>query len=1339
MSLLEKKLLSENIKILDKNRFQEFCKVFIQIHNSKYIGIRRHGATSDGKTRKGTPDFIKITDEGDQIALECSIQQDYWRVSRDMTRIDTWKPYKDAKKCIEKLDNLVEIILCSSQQIPTDKANVEELLIKEIKKLNSSIIVTIFSLANFEDIITNSPNLFYEPLKEYLHEAFKVLIQSKKRGLIIDLSKKYSSVLGINQIEGIVNNLGVGTSKNVDKIVLSEAQLDGVRHRLKILPSISTHIRRQYNISYLGDNLAQSVVNIYGIPKSGKTQFVSQILKDLNTIDYDVRWFNAPISEAAYVSFLDIILRDLLHNFSIEKVNDVLNGDIQLDNLRDYFIKTAFQRKRYIVVDNFENTIQISSFVKNLSIYLKFLKEFSLSNNTGIIFISNKSLMNTLLPIDREIKIPPWNEEELSFLIKVNEIKIKDDINDYCKILKIKSAGHPLIAISLAKKFVKLADLLLEKEKLTSLYDSDLSGELLKYLFDDISNNDPELKNFIIKASALIFPANIKILNYLSSKIDPKSKSMFKLLFDKLHNNILEGDEKYGYQISYIFSNLAREYLQEDERKSILSHISAYLLRFDSKKIDAVNFNNGLIYAIYSGDIDKALRVAPIFYAALSKQSLDANYIKYFLNYSGLLFESMILPGSKELIYLLHVNLFQIATLRFNIGEKDKALALIDRIIAENPFPENHILFGTMSTDFLYKNIIIWKVFSLCINKDYELALKHLDQLDIDSAKELIAQDKFDPLALVDELLQQVGYKYFPKIYLLAQIKRSLEAMENKWTEILNCFIHYGANLDIHGCTFDESIYEVSGTTEVKNIWRVFCDVSYLQLTMQKKSYFEKNMSLFENFNEISKKYNINSSNLEKLLTFQKADLFYANDRQAEAIKYYYEVLKKEESLSFDTGWCHYRIASATLNLDNAKAHFETAKKIFNDINFSFLASISKGELIIIHYLQDNYKQLISIIEELADAFYLKKDRAYNSSITLALSLATRLKCGIKKEPLPPDEKKYPEFKRGLFLSISKDVDPEAGPLAAYYIIAEDYDAIGFDEASIRTMKKAFYSVAKNDMERDMQLFIGIKLINRLMLNEHNGDDIKSIFSSIFTNDYLTQKDTTDRYIHEGVILKNEKNILEKVFYKDRFDEMLNRLEETLCNLDEERKNWWLSEIYYYRSGIDNYTPLTSLNYEEALMSNILSLKSGNAGFILLSAQRIIYHLYNYIDNIELYFSLHLGIIETLMGEYEGIEQVIKYGKNIIMWSKNMRKYPENKDIDDSLRRTTNAINRLNEYKINLDNIALIIVVYLIGDAKRPKLKPFDNFINSSKDILKKIESSLPKEDISLLRNMKIL
>jgi hypothetical protein len=85
-------LISEALKTFEQGMFQDFCLDFLPLYDFYYDGLQRHGATADGKTRKGTPDLIKTLPSAEQIAVQCSVDANYWKVPQKEKNILNGSP-----------------------------------------------------------------------------------------------------------------------------------------------------------------------------------------------------------------------------------------------------------------------------------------------------------------------------------------------------------------------------------------------------------------------------------------------------------------------------------------------------------------------------------------------------------------------------------------------------------------------------------------------------------------------------------------------------------------------------------------------------------------------------------------------------------------------------------------------------------------------------------------------------------------------------------------------------------------------------------------------------------------------------------------------------------------------------------------------------------------------------------------------------------------------------------------------------------------------------------------------------------------------------------------------
>lgn len=173
-----KLILSNSLKALGQGEFQVLCLSFLPIYDQRYEGLRRHGGTTEGKTRWGTPDLLKTDSEGTQIAVQCSTEDKYWRKPKDKTKIESWKPCIDIIKCVNELKGLNEIVLCTTKEIPTNAPNVERDVIA-FGRTKTKAKITIITLYTLEEELFNKREKYIRVIEQYLSEFYKCLPKIK--------------------------------------------------------------------------------------------------------------------------------------------------------------------------------------------------------------------------------------------------------------------------------------------------------------------------------------------------------------------------------------------------------------------------------------------------------------------------------------------------------------------------------------------------------------------------------------------------------------------------------------------------------------------------------------------------------------------------------------------------------------------------------------------------------------------------------------------------------------------------------------------------------------------------------------------------------------------------------------------------------------------------------------------------------------------------------------------------------------------------------------------------------------------------------------------------------
>ncbi len=312
-----KKLIVDGIKVvldqIDDGQFQLFCLDFLPLYNNTYQGLKRHGGTATGKTRKGTPDLIKTLDNGEQIAVQCSVEKNYWKKPKKEETLDNWKPVSDINDCISKVANLKEIVLCSNQEIPTNLPNVKSEIIQKYKDITIAKI-TPLDRADIERTLIEyiGTSHFEKIAKVYLPEISSLienLKNARENQLAIELTKvkaaPFDAILGIAR-------------EAVGKIVEADAQKEYAIKEINQLRSCFQRaslpplgsLERKISPAISSNNPCGIIQVLTGVPKIGKTCLGSQLARLWDKSGLEVRWFECPI-ETEQKIFIQDLSRDL--------------------------------------------------------------------------------------------------------------------------------------------------------------------------------------------------------------------------------------------------------------------------------------------------------------------------------------------------------------------------------------------------------------------------------------------------------------------------------------------------------------------------------------------------------------------------------------------------------------------------------------------------------------------------------------------------------------------------------------------------------------------------------------------------------------------------------------------------------------------------------------------------------------------------------------------------------------------------------------------------------------------------------------------------------------------
>ena len=399
-----KLILSNSIKAFEQGAFQELCLSFLPLYDKRYKGLERHGATAAGKTRKGTPDLLKIGDQGRQIAVQCSTEDDYWVSPSDPDKRDDWKPIKDVTKCIQDLQDLEEIVLCSNREIPTSRPNTKSEIINWAKDKTDAKI-TLLSISNFEEEILQEKTKYFSVVERHLPE-FNAYLEPVLSDITLKVFRESSASL--DAIEEIVKKVVQSTQGPYGDLYSEAMELASTlksRFQRSKLPEIG-EITRTPQLNALFPDILGKIIGIVGIPKIGKTTWVSQYCHPQNPDVTETLWFETPLHKEYLTEFSTDIERTVLGRLCGPKVgNEFAEGKIYLDELLTILSSVSKPSKKLqVVIDNADRIP--ASQLKPLHLIFSHAAKAWDGNEFGVILVGNRSLKSEGIALDAELRQP---------------------------------------------------------------------------------------------------------------------------------------------------------------------------------------------------------------------------------------------------------------------------------------------------------------------------------------------------------------------------------------------------------------------------------------------------------------------------------------------------------------------------------------------------------------------------------------------------------------------------------------------------------------------------------------------------------------------------------------------------------------------------------------------------------------------------------------------------------------------------------------------------------------------------------------------------------------------
>ena len=1304
-SLIKK--ISEALKLMEQGAFQNFCLNYLPLYNTIYKNLERHGGTVEGKTRKGIPDLIITFNTGEQIAVECSVEKNYWKIYKNRKDLSALKPCKDIDRCLNELSNISEIVLCSNQEIPTDSADSKTKIMQYANgKTNAKITllcctdIEIFLLNNIED-----PN-FRKLFEKHLHNVHEWIIfykgaQRDKLSLELLAEETLSIEVAKRIAEEATDKLFSFEDAKIYALCIIEEF--NSRFERKSLPSTGLVVRNMQ----LPDNLRDPngiIQSVLGVPKIGKTSLVAACAVDLEKRGTLIHWFNCSIEENEMHIFVKEIEKMIWSNFlPKQKVNELMSGTTKIETLEFVYNK---KNPTLIVLD--DAGYLNANALKYLDTILAKLKSLKILSQIGVIFISNKRLKNYCPSISFEFSIPAWNHEDLEKLLSIHLQGVKH-YNDsgYMRQLMIRSAGHPLIALALAKKYLSTSQLLMSVLKTPSLEDEDLTTEVKNLLFRDILSDDQDALYYVLRLSLLTSGANDEIINIIKNKVKPTIGKPFALILDKLSGTIIDGDEQQGYSISFIYKEIAKSVMSSSEKQEFYSIMSSELLTSKGSALNVENVINGIFYAIFANKFADAFYwVATLLYSAIRQKLPIAQ--KHMLIERLELVTIIKQPDDPKLLFIYFTVLNGMAIVYTQIGETKKALELLDKIKMPSIKCDNKQYMENIT--IMNETAKMYKSSLLAVNNPEE-SIKVISNIDFEQARKLpfISNNIYEFIKI---LLNVISIKSIPENFLNKIIEGTNEGDSEGNANLINIALNLGAK------AFKEKINPIEIITSLS----VNSPVSEIMISAFKAQYALENkdsqiaIDLVQQTITSAQNNNLKSKMIESMLLLLQGDAFYQLDNKESAKISYLNCIKTLESHteSFEYAWINYRLGLLSVDPVNAEMYFTKSSTTFKLINYEEYYARSEGERGVTLIQLDRFIDFIRMAELLIKEYFINNKLKYAPTVTILISHLARLVYTLENKAIPKieevEEKMIcPEFIRGTYASVLNVAKPQVGLILAYYYLGKNYSLLGYIDKAIESFHAILSFETISQLDGSSTLLASYELLNLTVPNGNKGIIKEAMIKCLSLNanqiEKLPNRDIRD-FILFCVFSKLDKTIQTLNNEQQKiFIELLDEIEKEIFNIKTEYSNWLLAAIILRKAKIREGSDMgTDIKYSLWIQAYDYGIKADNNDVIGQSGNLL---GFIYIDKypIKLIAETQIKVLKSISlkeGTTNFIEKWAQY--LFLFWSKYEWRRLSDSDYlaKQVLLDNAKELNRIRLYSENAGPIMILLLASLVefkGDA----------------------------------------
>src|SRR5262249_39801468 len=129
-----------------------------------------------------------------------------------------------------------------------------------------------------------------------------------------------------------------------------------------------------------------------------------------------------------------------------------------------------------------------------------------------------------------------------------------------------------------------------------------LSREAQHLLYEELLT-DADAQNLVQRLSLLLERSPIDVLEVLRSEITPAIATSIRVLLDRLNPSVIEGSDDNGFEVAFVFREIAKQMISETEQRAVFHAVADRLLTPRGRTVLAERTCAGILYGVLAGDI----------------------------------------------------------------------------------------------------------------------------------------------------------------------------------------------------------------------------------------------------------------------------------------------------------------------------------------------------------------------------------------------------------------------------------------------------------------------------------------------------------------------------------------------------------------------------------------------------------------------------------------------------------------------------------------------------------------------------------------------------------------